>query len=417
MTTAATVKTKASKETLAINGGAKTITLDIAKGTIPSYPPVFDKTAEKMKELYLSGKWSFNGKYEQEFSKNFAKYHTAEYGIYMVNGTVTLETALHALGVKAGDEVIVPSLTWMATAMAVVYNGAIPVFVDIEPDTLCLDPEKMKKAITPKTKAIIPVHIYGSMADMDRIMKIAKEHNLYVVEDCAHAHGGIWNGKGVGSIGHIGSFSFQQSKTLSSGEGGICLTNDPELRKKLFRIKHIGYDLGAAQGQAATGPEEGLVCHNYRGVEFTALILNDALKVLKAQTKKRDANANYLREYLKDVPGITIQARGRKADVQGYYNMVFLLDTGKLKDRITKKQVTDALTAEGLSTNSTYGPVYKHMLWNVSRNKYRIHSNEVTEDVCSNRALCLFHTALLADKKLIVKIGEAVKKVMLAYCR
>lgn len=141
----------------------------------------------------------------------------------MSNGTVTIESALHALGIGPGDEVIVPALTWIATAMAVHYVGATPVFADIEADTWCIDPAKIESAITPATKAVIPVHLYGSMADMEKIMDIADKNNLHVIEDCAHAQGGVWDGKGLGSIGVVVSFSFQESKTLSSGEGEFAL--------------------------------------------------------------------------------------------------------------------------------------------------------------------------------------------------
>ncbi len=222
------------------------------------WPPTSEKTGDKLKELYLSRKWSFNSPSEQEFEKAYAKYHGAKHGIFMVNGTVTLECALEALGIGEGDEVVVPALTWIATAMAVRYVGAKPVFVDIEPTTLCMDPKKFEKAINPRTKAVIPVHLYGSMADLDKIIKIAKRQRLAVVEDCAHMQGGVWNGRGVGSWGDVGSFSFQQSKTVSAGEAGICLTNDDRLADRLFRTKHIGYPNGAGQGGAKHGPPEGL---------------------------------------------------------------------------------------------------------------------------------------------------------------
>jgi L-glutamine:2-deoxy-scyllo-inosose/3-amino-2,3-dideoxy-scyllo-inosose aminotransferase len=403
---------------LAIDGGKKAVADALREKSMKAWPPVYPETAERLKEIYLSGKWSFNGEVEQEFARKFAAFCGARRGVYMVNGTVTLESALHALGVKAGDEVIVPGNTWIATAMAAVYVGATPVFVDVEPDTLCLDPEKVRKAITRKTKAIIPVHIFGSMADMDRLMAISREHGIPVIEDCAHAQGGVWDGKGVGSIGHVGSYSFQQSKTLSAGEGGICVTNDDELADKLFRIKHIGYSAGQKQGQAASGPAEGLVCHNYRGVEFTAAILLDALKRLKAQTALRDANARYLTELISGVPGVTVQARGRKADVQGYYNFVLLLQPSKLKSGVTIKEVQAALSAEGMVCGiGGYGPVYKHMLWSVPKGGYRIHSNEAVEDSCSNRALHLFHSWLLTGKPLMRAMGEAVGKVMRAYSK
>ena len=168
----------------------------------------------------------------------------------MANGTTTLECSLAVLGVGTGDEVIVPALTWMATALSAFYVGANPVIVDIDPKTLCMDPAAMEAAITPKTKAIIPVHVYGSTADLEKILAIADKHGIPVVEDCAHMQGGFWNGRGVGSWGKVGSFSFQQSKTMASGEGGICITSDPELAEKIYLLKHIGYSRGVKQGQA-----------------------------------------------------------------------------------------------------------------------------------------------------------------------
>jgi len=404
-------------DTLAIEGGPKAVS-DETKKALKPWPIVDPGTAERLKAVYLTGQWSFNGPCEQEFARKFADYCGARHGIFMVNGTVTLESALHALGVKAGDEVIVPGNTWLATAMAAVYLGATPVFVDVEPTTLCLDPDQVRKAITRKTKAIIPVHLFGSMADMDRIMAISRKTGIPVIEDCAHAHGGVWNGKGLGTIGHVGSFSFQQSKTLSSGEGGICLTNDDDLAEKLYRIKHIGYSDGQKQGQAATGPDEGLVCHNYRGLEFNAVILTESLKRLRAQTALRDRNAQYFTACIRDIPGITVQSRGRRADVQGYYNFVLLLDPARLKPAITIKEVRAALNAEGVACGiGGYGPVYKHMLWNVPKTGYRIYSNAVVEDTCSNRHLGVPHSWLLTNKPFMKAVANAVRKVMIAYTK
>jgi L-glutamine:2-deoxy-scyllo-inosose/3-amino-2,3-dideoxy-scyllo-inosose aminotransferase len=386
------------------------------KEKIPSWPPIYPETAEKLKEIYLSGRWSFNGEYEQKFSREFADYCNAKYGIFMANGTVTLESALTALGVGKGDEVIVPALTWMATAMAVVYTGATPVFVDIEADTLCLDPEKAEKAITPKTKAIIPVHIYGSMADMEKIMALAEKYNIGVVEDCAHAHGGVWNGRGVGSIGDVGSFSFQQSKSLSSGEGGICLTNNPDIYEKIFRFKHIGYNLGAQQGQADSGPPTGLICHNYRGTEFPASILCDALKHLKQQTETRDKNAAIIRGILSDIPGVRVQARGRLADLQGYYAFSFMIEPEKLNDA-SMADFQTRLNEKGVLAGRTYGPVYDHMLWSVPNEMFRKEDCSKADDICANKAFCLGQNWLLADEDLVKALGETIKETALSFAK
>lgn len=372
---------------LALKGGTPVISVGEYKRV--EWPPVDEETAEMVKELYLSRKWSFNSEAEQNFENEFAAYHNAEYGIFMVNGTVTLECALIALGIGPGDEVIVPGLTWLATAMAVVYTGATPVFADIEKDTLCLAPEAIEKAITPKTKAIIPVHLYGSMADLEKILAIAKTHNLSVVEDCAHMQGGKWNGKGAGSWGNIGSFSFQQSKTLASGEGGICITSDRELADRLYRAKHIGYSRFDAQGQAKTSPPPELICHNYRGLAISALILSRQLLGLPARLERINAFVAELRKTVGAIPGIKIQAPGRLASVQGYYALEIIFDPaiwGKASFAAA------ALQAEGVPIASgNYGPVYKHMLFNTAR--YR-NTGCPNAEFAGEQALSFSHVAM-----------------------
>ena len=378
----------------------------------PAWPPVSDTTAERLKEVYYSRKWSFNGPVEQEFAQAFADYHGAKHGIFMANGTVTLQCALGALDISPGDEVIVPALTWIATAMAVRYLGALPVFVDIDPETLCLDPEKVREAITAKTKAIIPVHLYGSMADIDALLAIAKESNLAVIEDCAHMQGGKWNGRGAGSWGDVGSFSFQESKTVSSGEGGICLTNDDRLADRLYRQKHIGYAAGTTQGKAAQGPPPGLCCHNFRGTEFQAVILMDQLNGLETLIDRYSANAAKIEQRLSGVPGVRVQARGRKASPQGYYSLVFIFDEEPLAD-VPLQYISEAIAAEGLGLAPTYGPVYRHLLFNLSPEQYRIHGEScpVAETTGTTRSLCLAHQHLMSDDKIIDTIGNIIAKV------
>lgn len=338
------------------------------------WPPTHPATARALAEIYRSQRWSWNGVWEQRLCRDLARAHTARHAIFMTNGTVTLEAALHVLGIGPGDEVIVPSLTWLATAMAVVYVGATPVFVDIEPDTLCLDPAQVAAAITPRTKAIIPVHLYGSMADLDRLLPLARRHGLHVIEDCAHAHGGFWNGRGLGSWGDIGSFSFQQSKTVACGEGGAVLTNNARLAERLFRFKHIGYQLGAGQGKAASGPPAGLICHNYRGIELPAAILHGQLAGLKAMTRQRNRAADWLTVELEKIPGVTIQARGRRAGPgrQSYYAFMTILDPAHWGGA-SLRQILHAFTQEHAPMCGSYGSVHRHLLWSVPPTQYRIH--------------------------------------------
>ena len=184
-------------------------------------------------EAFLSTWISSTGAYINEFEEKFSAYCGQEYGIATSNGTVALHLALVTLGIKEGDEVIVPDLTFAATINAVLYCNATPVIVDVERESWCIDPEEIKKAITPKTRAIIPVHIYGQPCDMDPIMSIAREYSLWVVEDCAEAHGAKYKGKVVGSFGHINCYSFYGNKVITTGEGGMCVTNDQELDRKM----------------------------------------------------------------------------------------------------------------------------------------------------------------------------------------
>jgi dTDP-4-amino-4,6-dideoxygalactose transaminase len=380
------------------------------------WPPVSESTADKLRDIYLSRAWSFNSQAEQDFEAAYAAYHGAKHGILMVNGTVTLECALLAGGIGPGDEVIVPALTWIATAMAVRYVGATPVFVDIEPDTLCLDPEKTEAAITSQTKAIIPVHLYGSMADMDKFKAIADKHKLFLVEDCAHMQGGKWNGRSVGSWGDVGSFSFQQSKTLSAGESGICLTNNDELADRLYRAKHIGYTRNAAQGMAVEGPPAGLSCHNYRGNAFAATILKDQLENLAVLIDRYNRTADIIKEKLADVPEVRIQAKGRLASPQGYYSFNFIFDGEGIKD-IPLARIIEACGAEGLTIGKTYGPVYKHLLFNLNKDEYRINGGScpVAEITGTERTAVLMHYYLGCDDETAAKIGEIIAKVTKNY--
>ncbi|MFO7956227.1 MAG: DegT/DnrJ/EryC1/StrS family aminotransferase [Candidatus Brocadiia bacterium] len=376
------------------------------------WPPVDEQTAGKLKELYRSRQWSFHSPAEREFASAFANYHDAEHGIFMANGTVSLQCALAALGAGKGDEVIVPALTWMATAMAARYVRATPVFVDVEPSTLCLDPDKLEEAITPRTRAAIPVHLYGSMADMERILAICKRNDVHVVEDCAHVQGGGWNGRGVGSWGKVGSFSLQQSKTLSCGEGGICITNDEDLADRIYRLKHIGYAPESEQGRPSGTPPADLVCHNFRATAFQALIAREQLRSLPDRIEKYEANAGRITERLASVAGVRVQSRGRLAGPQGYYAIVFIFDEEPCA-RLSRDTIVEALRAEGLNAGGSYGPVYSHALWNVPEDRYRVQGGrcEVAEYAATDRAVLLSHRWLGTDQQTVDTVAEIVAKV------
>lgn len=377
---------------------------------IPAWPPTDEATAQALADVYRSGNWSFGGPREKQFAADFAAAHDAQFGVFMANGTVTLQCALGVHGIGEGDEVIVPALTWPATAMAALYVGATPVFADIEAATLCLDPAAFEAAITPRTRAVIPVHLYGGMADLEAIQEIATKHGIVVIEDCAHAQGGRWNGRGLGSHGAVGSFSFQQSKTMASGEGGICITNDEDLADRLYRMKHIGYGDGSKQGAYSSGPPAGLTVYNFRATEFQAVILQGQLANLDALLEKYNRNAARLEERLHGVNGVRVQSRGRLATRQSYYAVGFVFDEAPLSD-LPFSLIQQALGAEGLGMAGTYGVVYKHILFNVAPEKYHVAGCPIAETVGAERTGILLHQILGADGATINLIGEAIAKV------
>ena len=230
---------------LALLGGGKTFGLPW-----PKWPVFTDEDERALLEVLHSRNWGgypSPNKRASAFAESFAKAHDAKYGICASNGTVTLEVALRAAGIEFGDEVIVTPYTWIATAGAPVMVNAVPVFADIDPDTYCLDPEQVEALISDRTRAIIPVHLGCSIADLDVFVKLAQKHDLVLIEDCAHMHGAKWKDKGVGSYGHMASFSFQSSKLMTAGEGGIILTSDDISHQRCQSMvncgrKEPGYD-------------------------------------------------------------------------------------------------------------------------------------------------------------------------------
>ncbi len=229
-------------------------------------PNLGEKEFKYLIDAFLSTWISSNGQYIESFEKQFAHFCETAYGVATSNGTVALHLALKTLNVGAGDEVIVPDLTFAAPINTVFHAGATPVIVDVEPESWCIDPQKIQKAITSKTKAIIPVHLYGQPCNMRAIMEIARKHDLFVIEDCAEAHGAKYDGKKVGSFGHIGCFSFFANKIITTGEGGMCVTSDEKLNERLRILRdhgmnktkkywheEIGYNYRLTNLQAAIG--------------------------------------------------------------------------------------------------------------------------------------------------------------------
>lgn len=251
-------------------------------------------------DAFLSSWISSIGKYITLFEEKFAEYCGVQYGVTTSNGTTALHLALTALGIGKGDEVIVPDITFAATINAVIYTGALPVIVDIEDDSWCIDPDEIEKAITPNTKAIIPVHIYGQPCDMGRICEIAQEHDLYIIEDCAEAHGAEWNKKKVGSFGIISCFSFFGNKVITTGEGGMCITNNKELNDKMRMMRDHGMSRERKYYHEVVG-------YNYRMTNMQAAIGVAQLEHIDEILLWRSELEQKYRKVLAEIPGLQLQ--------------------------------------------------------------------------------------------------------------
>ena len=331
---------------LAINGGEP---VRPPRKAWPSWPPATERAVELATEVIRSGKWAYDGPKEWEFARRFADFSGARYALAVANGTVAIQLALEALDVGAYDEVIVPGLTWQATAAACIDVNAVPILVDIDPDTYCLDVAHAEAAITDRTKAIIVVHLYGAMADMDALLALARQRDLKVVEDCAHQHGSQWNGKGVGSLGDVGAFSLQLSKVLTAGEGGLTLTNDWQLFQRLYSLRNCGRPFQEGSPTLQSG--------NYRMTDLQAALLLAQMEGLETLVDRRDDNAQYLNAQLREIPGIVPMRRHPQVSRQSYYCFSLRYDA-EAWDGVPVQVFRRALAAEtGLGASSTYEPL------------------------------------------------------------
>lgn len=261
------------------------------------YKTIKDEIDRGMKAVFEKGNFIL-GEEQQAFEEEFARYCDTSYGIGVNSGTDALYLALGALNISVGDEVILPTFTFIATALCVSYTGAKPVFVDIEEETFNVDPQKLEEAITDKTKAVILVHLYGQPANMDEIQDIAKKHNIAIVEDACQAHGATYNGRKTGSLGDIGCFSFYPTKSLGAfGDAGIVVTGREDIRDKINMLRDYG--------------RKGRYDHKIKGFNsrmdtIQAVVLSAKLKYLDEWNALRNTHAAYYRELLGDCPGVTV---------------------------------------------------------------------------------------------------------------
>ena len=400
-----------NKNVLAHYGGEKTITKQFP------WPIFSDDELNGVKSVIESREWGVSASEDSAvavFEKDFAKYTGVKYAFSIANGSVALRVALIASGVKPGDEVIVPAMSFIATASIVAEANCVPVFVDIEPGTYNLDPEKIEAAITNKTKAIIPVHFGGHPCDMDRIMEIAKKHNLFVIEDACHGHGGSHKGRKLGSIGDAGCFSFQTSKNMSAGEGGIITTNSSEIYEKLYALKNVGRKPGGKWY------EHFYLGCNYRLTQFQGAILSSQLARLDAQNKLRAENAAYLDSLLKDVQGISPLEVSSYVTEHAYHLYILKYDKSKFNN-LTKAEFSDLLNSEGVPCFMGYPePLYKQPVFQnkeflcyaipESADYTNVHLPE-TEKACYEECMWLNQSILLGTKEDMDLVAKAIRKI------
>ncbi len=401
-------------EKLAIDGGTP-----VRNGGWTARWPVYDDLEKKLVlEVLESGNWGGIFEIGSTYGKlplmeqKFAELQNANHAIGLVNGTVAITVALLAAGVKPGDEVIVPPYTFVATASAALAFGAIPVFVDIEEDTLLLDPEKVEAAITSRTKAIVPVHMAGGPANMTRIMEIAKKHNLVVIEDAAQAVGAKWDGQSVGAIGDMGTFSLQSSKNLNSGEGGIITTNNTNFWEQAWSIINVGRVPGGKWYQ------HDRIGQNYRLTEFQAALVLAQMTRLEEQMQRREKNVSILNELLDATEGINILRRDSRVTRHANHVYMFKLDSD-LGNRIDKDDFIKKVNAEGIFILSGYNSLNKNQAI-ISASKELTGQDHrydcpVSERICDNEALWLTQVTLLEDEKAMNDIAAALQKVIRSY--
>ncbi len=408
-------------EVLALDGGAP-----VRTAPFPTWPEWDEGDERALLEVLRSGAWgSHAGGRVREFSERFAAYQDARHGVAVTNGTAALEVALRAAGVQPLDEVIVPPYTFVATATAVLAIGAIPIFCDILPDTYLIDAGDAERRITARTRAIVAVHIGGQPADMDAVLDLAQRHGLRTIEDAAQAHGAAWRGRRAGAIGDAGTFSFQSSKNLNAGEGGILLTNDRALAERAWSLCNVGrVPQGAWYQHEVMG-------FNLRLTEFQGALLLTQLERLPAQYDVRDRNARWLDRELQGIPGITPQARDERVTGHAHHLYLFRYNRERFGGR-DRDWFLRALRAEGIPCSPGYTtPLYRMKAIIDERRKWADLAGAVgrpvalpaspddealpvTERACAEEGVWLSQSTLLAGEGDMAQIVQAVAKVQRA---
>lgn len=399
----------------------------------PKWPQYSSGLPSKLESILSSERWSISGPWigkqtaDQELSESFAKFIGTQFCIPTDHGTSALIMAMRALGVGPGDEVIVPALTWVACASTVLEIGALPVFVDIDPNTQCMSVSAVEAAISSRTRAIMLVHLNSALADIDGFCSLSSRSGIPIVEDCSQCHGAAWQGKKAGSFGKIGVFSLHQGKLLASGEGGLSVTNDANLARQLEllrgngRIYKSGREIQLGQQHLAELP--GTVGRNMAMSEFHAAITLDGLRSLEHLNITRERNARVLDEALSDIPGITPVKPHAQNTARAYYHFATRFDP-TIEPNVNVSSICEALTAElGTWVHPTYVPLTRNVLFRPQDDQFYV--KRFGKDRLLNileaelplsfdeyrRCILLHHSVLLGTRDDILAIGSAFKKV------
>src|SRR2546426_12110424 len=330
---------------LAIAGGKP-----VRKDRFNPWPVYTEAERSALEDVLTNRNWGgqpFPGKHAAAFAKTFAELHTAKHAQCVNTGTVAIQAALKALDIQPGDEVLVPAYTWEGTVGPVLLVNAVPVFVDVDPDTYCMDAKLIEQAITPKTRAILPVHLRIRFADLDVIMPVAHKHNLKVVEDCAHVHGGMWRGKGAGSIGDLGAFSFQSSKLMTCGEGGAVITSNLEYFERVQSYINTG------RASVTDKFHHRMIGFNYRLGEFQAAVLGPQLERLPQQAEIRRANMEYFESRLRNMGGLGLLRSEPRITRTAPYSYVLKYFAEQVND-IPRAALVRALQLEGIPCDGLF---------------------------------------------------------------
>ena len=397
---------------LALLGGKK------AKSKpFPTWPQYDDNERRALNEVLESRVWwRTPGTRTLEFEKEFARFHGARHGIAVTSGTAALEVTMAALGVGPGDEVILPNFTFVATASAVLFANALPVLVDVDPETHCIEPQFAEAAITPRTKAIIAVHMGGHPADLDRLAKIASRHKIALVEDSSHAHASEWRGKRIGTFGVAGTFSFQSSKLMTAGEGGIIISDDDNFERQARSV----HDCGRMPGEWFYS--HFIYGSNYRLSEWQGAVLTVQLGRLDVQTRQRHQNARILDRELSKIPGITPQKLDQRCTRNGQYAYILHVDKRQFAG-ISTELFIEAMNAEGIPNQASYPPLHElHMFRNGEYRKC-LSGTQATDDHVFLRqpfpntqraaweTVWIPQPALLGDEEDMTEIAGAIQKI------